>query len=136
MDSVAHIIGARQLELDTLEVNKLDNPESYIYSVQLLQGDKFDGSIINVSIKNLERDRTQWNKALLKKYLKETITRDPAVGSPWMCKERLRLEYGFSLELPEHLRIKSNELRTDLLQRRRKVSFNSFPGYFPFFLFY
>lgn len=122
LDSIAHIIGARQLEIDTTEANKLDDPESYIYSVQLLQGDQFTGSIINTSSKNLERDRQKWNKALLKKYLKESIMRDPAVGSPWMCKERLRLEYGFSSELPEHLKVKSNELRVDLLQRRRKVS--------------
>lgn len=103
-------------------MDKVDNPEDYVYTVQLLQGTEFNGSIITVVPRQMERDRTKWNKALLKKYLKESITRDPAVGSPWMCKERLRLEYGFSLELPEHLRIKSNELRVDLLQRRRKVS--------------
>lgn len=126
LDSVAHIVGARQLEIETTEANKVDDPEAYIYSVQLLQGLNFDGSIINASSKHMERDRTKWNKALLKKYLKESITRDPAVGSPWMCKERLRLEYEFPLELPEHLKVKSNELRVDLLQRRRKVSFSNF----------
>lgn len=122
LDAVAHIIGSRQLELEQSEVDRLDDPASYTYTVQLLQGLVFTGSILDIQCDKLERDRTTWNKALLKKYIKESMTRDPAVGAPWMCKDRLSEQYGFSLDLPEHLRIKSHELRVDLLHRRRKVS--------------
>lgn len=87
-----------------------------------MQGLEFVGSVIDLNYSQLDRDKTKWNKGLLKKYLKESITRDPAVGSPWMCKDRLRIQYGFSEELPEHLKAKSQELRIDLLTRRKKVS--------------
>lgn len=122
LDTVSHIVGGRQLEIPTEEANTLDDYTKYVYSVQLLQGEKFDGSVINVDYSQLERDKIRWNKALLKKFLKESITRDPAVGSCWLAKPDVVRKYDFPMTVPPHLQEKGRELRVDLLERRRKVS--------------
>jgi bromodomain adjacent to zinc finger domain protein 1A len=125
LDKVSHIIGAVQLETLEKDIIPQDDPSLYTYSIQLMEGKEFTGSIVEVTEDKLERDRTTWNKALLKKFLKDCLARDPAVGSPWSAKvvwfEKYKEQYGFKEELPQHLKEKSDELRADLLQRRRKV---------------
>lgn len=117
-DLVAHSVGMR-LELSKADADAQDPPDDYVYSVRLMINNHFEGTEVHVSHSNLSRDRQAWSKNLLKKYLKECIERDPAVGAPWMVKDKLAVLYAIPRELPQTMRIKSELARDELLTKRR-----------------
>lgn len=120
VDRIAHG-DACNLEFPQAEADAADPPSAYVYQVQLMHGNTFNGVIFEVDGSKLQRDRLMWNKALLRKYLKETLFRDPAVGAPWQVKPKWVEEYGIPTQVSQATLKRSADLRDDLLHRRKKV---------------
>ena len=121
MTPMCHTFGCR-LEVSSREVEEVDPASGYLYSVQLMSGTTFcGGPIIEVYPEKLHRDRICWNKALVRKFLKEALYRDAAVGSPWQVKQKYVEEYGITTQQPADQLARSIELREDLLRKRKKV---------------
>ena len=120
IDRIAHR-DVVNLDIPQIEADTMDPPSSYTYQVQLMQGNLFNGAIFEVDGVKMQRDRLMWNKALLRKYLKETLYRDPAVGSPWQVRPRWVEEYSISTQVSEAALKRSADLRDDMLHRRKKV---------------
>ena len=121
IDRIAHR-DALNLDIQQQIADTTDPPIGYTYHVQLMQGTQFNGLIFEVDGTKLQRDRLMWNKALVKKYLKETLYRDPAVGSPWQVRPKWVEEYNVPTQVPAETLKRSADLRDDLLHRRKKVS--------------
>lgn len=120
MTPMCHTFGCR-LEVPTAQVEEHDPASGYLYSVQLMSGVTFcGGPIIEVYPDKLHRDRICWNKALVRKFLKEALYRDAAVGSPWQVKQKYIEEYGITTQQPADQLARSVELREDLLRKRKK----------------
>lgn len=118
-DVPIHSIGA-DLKLSLEEANRLDDPHAYYYSVQMIgAGDndaadgpgaadvdtnKYAGSEMEVTCTALSRDRLGFNKALLKRFMKDALERDNAAASPWVVKKDLAEKYGIETEMPPDVR--------------------------------
>lgn len=118
-DTPIHSIGA-DLKLSLEEANRLDDPHAYYYSVQMigageadaadgpgqadLDTNKYAGSEMEVTCAALSRDRLGFNKALLKRFMKDALERDNAAASPWVVKKDLAEKYGIETEMPPDVR--------------------------------
>ena len=124
LNNFAHSVGMR-LEVDKATADRADPPEEYVYTCRLMENQDFLGPEMVLKSNFLSRDRQAWSKNLLKRYLKECVERDPAVGSPWMVKPAFSAFYDIPTDLPEEMKVKSAEARDELLTKRRggKVSF-------------
>lgn len=118
IEALTHVTGTR-LELGKQIADDQDPPEEYVYTCRLMENQNFRGSEIEMQAINLSRDRQAWSKNLLKRYLKECLTRDAAVGSPWMVKTKLSDIYNIPTTLPEAMKAKSDQARDVLLTKRR-----------------
>lgn len=119
VDVPIHSIGA-DLKLSLEEANKLDDPHAYYYSVQMIGAgendaadgpgapdvdtNKYAGSEMEVTCTALSRDRLGFNKALLKRFMKDALERDNAAASPWVVKKDLAEKYGIETEMPPDVR--------------------------------
>lgn len=46
------------------------------------------------------RDRLAFSKSILRRFIRECVTRDAAIASPWVVKPALSLRYGLETEMP------------------------------------
>ena len=69
------------------EAARLDDAGEYFYSIQLVDNEgRFTGSIMEVRAKVLSRDRLTFSKSILRKFLRDGVTRDAC-----MYEGKLRL---------------------------------------------
>ena len=119
VDAFAHLLGSR-LDLDRLTAEAMDNPFEYTYIIRLMEGSQFHGTDMHVNCKALSRDRQSWNKNLIKRFIKESMTRENAVGAPWLIKRKLANLYKMPYELPESMQRKSDKMRDEVGNKRKK----------------
>ncbi|KAG8903371.1 hypothetical protein FRB99_003393 [Tulasnella sp. 403] len=133
-EMIIHSIGAN-LKLSLEEANKIDDPASYYYSVQMIgkgEGDgadtpttsdssKYAGSEMEVTCAALSRDRLNFNKALLRRFLKDALERNPASASPWTVKKALADKYGIETEMPQDVREGVEGVKREDHEKRRRV---------------
>lgn len=118
---IVHRIGCN-LDMDNEEAVKTDDPEDYIYSVQLIDEEgQFTGSIMEARLKQLSRDRLTFSKAILKRYLRECVVRDSTVGSPWVVRHNLAHRYGIAIAPSAETVEKNNAIKEQKLSRRKRV---------------
>ncbi|CAO1613341.1 unnamed protein product [Sympodiomycopsis kandeliae] len=120
--SIVHKLGLN-LDRDITEVSEIDDPEDYIYSVNLIdESGQFTGSLMEVRSKQLSRDRLTFSKSILKKYLRECVVRDPAVASPWVVRHGLAIRYGISIAPSQETVAKNNVIKEGKLSKRKKLT--------------
>lgn len=117
---VVHQIGC-DLDRNVEDTVKIDNPEDYIYSIQLVdETGQFTGSLMEVRNKQMSRDRLTFSKAILKKYLRECVVRDSAVGSPWVVRHTLAHRYGIPIAPSQETIEKNNVIKEMKLSKRKR----------------
>ncbi|KAI8060339.1 hypothetical protein BC940DRAFT_323329 [Gongronella butleri] len=93
---------AKVLEAPPLEDQTSDNVE---YKIQLLDED-FEG--IDEFVKmmprsSIRRDRFGISKSLLKRYFRESLTKEAYLGAPWTVQPAIAERYGIDTTLPREL---------------------------------
>jgi hypothetical protein len=135
-EPVIHTIGA-DLKLSLEEAIKLDDPNGYYYSVQMLgEGadnadastsisapdmSRWAGSEMEVTCAVMSRDRLGFNKALLKRFLKDALDRDNAIASPWVVKPPLAEKYGIETEMPQEVKEGVEGVKKADHEKRRRI---------------
>jgi ATP-utilising chromatin assembly and remodelling N-terminal len=95
---------------------ELVSPPSKIKSYDL-------GPEQNVGEEQLQRDRVQFNKALIRAFIKNSCWREQWTGAPWLVKERYARRFRIDMNVPEHLRRRpklEEKLPEQKEDRRRK----------------
>lgn len=70
-----------------------------------------------VDEEHIVRDRKTFTKQRLRSFIKNTVTREPWTGAPWLVKTKIANEYRINTEVPAHLK-RDNQI----LQRRSNLS--------------
>ncbi|TIB83123.1 hypothetical protein E3Q06_03062 [Wallemia mellicola] len=119
--SELHRMGV-DLEIPQAEADAADPPLSYYYTVQLAgQDDKFSGSYMELKAASLSRDRLMFSKTILRKFLRDSLTRSTAVGAPWRVKPNIAKLYDIPEELTIDMKARNDEIRKSKLDERKKV---------------
>ncbi|KAG9100533.1 hypothetical protein FRC06_004038 [Ceratobasidium sp. 370] len=141
--SIAHRIGG-DLSLPIAEAFAKDDPAAYFYQVQLIEegdeedgggggdvngngaggsggGTKWAGSTMEVQMGVMSRDRLAFSKSILRRFIRECVTRDAAIASPWCVKPALAVRYGLETEMPAAMRKSVERVKAGELEKRKKV---------------
>ncbi|KAF8741459.1 Chromatin remodeling complex protein, partial [Rhizoctonia solani] len=137
--SIAHRIGG-DLSLPPQEALAKDDPAAYFYQVQLIEegdeddlpeangagatssgGTKWAGSTMEVQMGVMSRDRLAFSKSILRRFIRECVTRDAAIASPWVVKPALATKYGLETEMPSAMRKSMERAKAGELEKRKKV---------------
>ncbi|WWC86969.1 uncharacterized protein L201_001850 [Kwoniella dendrophila CBS 6074] len=144
---------ATDLSLSLEEVNEKDDPSKYFYNVRLIEegypegiaaeyasangqsngpydedeedgkGEKWTGSTMEVQCNKISRDRINFSRAMLKRFIRDCVVRDAAVYSPWLVKPSVASRYGLPIEMPEEIResiLRYKEKQMDKRKRERE----------------
>ena len=68
------------------------------------------------------RDRLAWSKSIMKRYLRECLTRDPLTGSPWIVRSTVAKAFDITEQQDPETEARNAELREAKLAKRKKVS--------------
>ncbi len=66
------------------------------------------------------RDRIQFSKTSLKRFLKDCLDRDSLAYSPWIVKSGVAQKYGIPIEMSEITRKKNEEYREEKMDMRKR----------------
>ncbi|BGP19109.1 hypothetical protein JCM10213_008044 [Rhodosporidiobolus nylandii] len=125
---VTHKIGT-DLNVDAKKARQDDDPDEYLYTVQLMDEEhKFEGSFMEVKAKSLSRDRLAFSKSIMKRYLRECLQRDAAIGAPWIVKPSIARAFGIPLTQNEEEVRRNEAAREGKLAKRRKDGGAGAPG--------
>lgn len=72
------------------------------YTVSLSQS-KNSFEDIEVEGEQIRRERRNFNKQLIRSFLRDSLTKEPWHGSPWCVKPALTIKYGLPTAVPGHL---------------------------------
>ncbi|QRV90698.1 imitation switch two complex protein [Ceratobasidium sp. AG-Ba] len=140
---IAHRIGG-DLSIPITEAFAKDDPAAYFYQVQLIEegdeedtgggvgepngngangsaGTKWAGSTMEVQMGVMSRDRLAFSKSILRRFIRECVTRDAAIASPWCVKPALAVRYGLETEMPVAMRKSAERVKAGELEKRKKV---------------
>lgn len=81
-----------------------------------------DNSETVVDESNLSRDRKTWTKAVLRSFIKQTVTREAWNGAPWLVKHDYATQYHIDTRIPPHLRYDTKLQERKQLQAQRRAS--------------
>lgn len=70
-----------------------------------------------VDQEHIVRDRKTFTKQRLRSFIKNTVTREPWTGAPWLVKTKIAKQYRINSEIPNHLKHDNQ-----ILQRRSHLS--------------
>lgn len=70
-----------------------------------------------VDEEHIVRDRKTFTKQRLRSFIKNTVTREPWTGAPWLVKPKIAHEYRINTEIPNHLK---HDIQ--ILQRKHNLS--------------
>jgi hypothetical protein len=73
------------------------------YTISLHPPTKYNFEDIQVSGEFLRRDRKNFNKQLLRSFLRDSLTKEAWHGSPWCVKPVLAQKFGLPLQVPQYL---------------------------------
>lgn len=73
------------------------------------------------------RDRLTFSKTILKKYLKDSLDRDPSLASPWTVKPSLCVKYGIPLTPDDELQADLTKKKTGAINKRKRNKDDEFP---------
>ncbi|GAA6041452.1 hypothetical protein JCM8097_001884, partial [Rhodosporidiobolus ruineniae] len=119
--AVAHKVGC-DLNVDPKVARSSDDPDEYLYTVQLMDEEhKFEGSFMEVKARQLSRDRLAFSKSILKRYMRECLMRDPAIGSPWMVKPSIARAFGIPTSQSGDEEERNRQMKEAKLAKRRKT---------------
>ncbi|CAG7851525.1 SubName: Full=Related to ITC1-subunit of Isw2 chromatin remodelling complex {ECO:0000313/EMBL:CCA67434.1} [Serendipita indica DSM 11827] len=126
------------LKIPVAQVNALDNPKEYVYTVQLtdeavntndtgaqavVHGDLRNGATqMDVHCDVLSRDRLAFSKSILKRFIRECVDRDAAVASPWIVKPEIATKYGISVQMPDEIRRDVDAVKRSETEKRKRIS--------------
>ncbi|KAK4106490.1 glycosyltransferase family 57 protein [Parathielavia hyrcaniae] len=68
------------------------------------------------------RDRKVFTKAVLRSFIKKTVTREAWNGAPWLVKQDVADKYHIDTRIPPHLRYDSKLLERRQMQLQKKAS--------------
>ena len=66
------------------------------------------------------RDRINFSRAMLKRFIRDCVDRDPAVYSPWIVKPAIAQRYGIPTEMSEEVMDQIQEYRDRQMDRRKR----------------
>ena len=134
---VAHPF-ATDLSLTAEELEETDDPMRYFYNVRLIEegamegaenglanghaedGEKWEGSVMEVQANKISRDRINFSRAMLKRFIRDCVVRDAAIYSPWMVKRSVALRFGLPTEMSEEVREGISRYRERQMDKRKK----------------
>ncbi|KAK4688137.1 hypothetical protein P7C73_g1979, partial [Tremellales sp. Uapishka_1] len=137
---------ATDLSVSNEQVLAKDDPMKYFYSVRLVQegaeegiavdysngsatglveengdgGEKWQSSTMEVQADKISRDRINFSRAMLKRFIRDCVTRDPAVYSPWLVKPPIANRYGIPTEMSEEIKEGHLQFRIAQLEKRKR----------------
>ncbi|KWU45025.1 hypothetical protein RHOSPDRAFT_16896 [Rhodotorula sp. JG-1b] len=121
-DAIAHRLGC-DLNVDAKKARTEDNPEEYLYTLQLMDEQyRFEGSSMEVHARQLSRDRLTFSKSIMKRYLRECLVRDAAIGSPWTVKPSIARMFGIPERQSDTVEERNREAKEAKLAKRRKTN--------------
>ncbi|KAH8668321.1 ATP-utilizing chromatin assembly and remodelling N-terminal-domain-containing protein [Xylariales sp. PMI_506] len=71
---------------------------------------------------HISRDRKVFTKAVLRSFIKKTVTREAWNGAPWLVKHDVAQQYHIDTRVPPHLRYDSKLLERKQHQAQKKAS--------------
>ncbi|ODN82220.1 hypothetical protein L202_02506 [Cryptococcus amylolentus CBS 6039] len=118
---------ATNLSTEQDELIQQDDPARYLYTVKLVGMDEFEGRpgtaeeiVLRVGADRLSRDRVNYSRAILKRFIRDCVERDPAVYSPWTLKPTMAQRYSISTEMPESTRLAIHAYREQQMGKRKR----------------
>ncbi|KAL1842727.1 hypothetical protein VTJ49DRAFT_4365 [Mycothermus thermophilus] len=75
-----------------------------------------------VDDQHIFRDRKVFTKAVLRSFIKKTVTREAWNGAPWLVKHDVAEKYHIDTRIPQHLRYDSKLLERKQLQMQKKAN--------------
>jgi hypothetical protein len=80
------------------------------------------GQEVMVDDSNMFRDRKVFTKAVLRSFIKKTVTREAWNGAPWLVKHDVAGKYHIDTRIPPHLLYDNKLLERKQLQQQKKAS--------------
>ncbi|KAL7419030.1 hypothetical protein Q5752_006715 [Cryptotrichosporon argae] len=132
---------ATDLAMPNDEVVERDDPMKYFYNVRLIEegaeegivadyeangngddagGERWMGSIMEVQADKISRDRINFSRAMLKRFIRDCVQRDAAVYSPWVLKRAVALRYGLPTEMSPEVREAIAAYRERQMEKRKR----------------
>lgn len=126
-----HSIGC-DLGISPEDAVSKDDPSEYRYGVRLITQADIDDNVdvrhvregedmyLEVEADQLSRDRTQFSKITLKRFLKESIDREPGLYTPWQVNADLCEKYKIPSEMTDEIRAEIEARREQKMEKRKK----------------
>ncbi|OCF37381.1 hypothetical protein I316_00502 [Kwoniella heveanensis BCC8398] len=139
---------AKDLSLPIEEVNEKDDPMRYFYNVRLIEegategiaadyasntglsnghddeedekGEKWQASTMEVQADKISRDRINFSRAMLKRFMRDCVVRDSAVYSPWLVKPSVAARYGLPTEMPAAVKENIARYKEQQMDKRKR----------------
>lgn len=130
---------ATDLGLTTEEVAQHDDPMGYFYNVRLIEeggeagsdapstdgndegkGEMWQSSVMEVQADKISRDRINFSRAMLKRFIRDCVSRDAAIYSPWLVKKSVAVQYGLPTEMTDEICAAIELNRTRQMERRKR----------------
>ncbi|ORX38861.1 hypothetical protein BD324DRAFT_648971 [Kockovaella imperatae] len=133
---------AADLNLSLEEANEKDDPMAYFYNVRLLEEgaptdhdqaqtkqhtnsddaeEQWQGSTMEVRADKISRDRINFSRVMLKRFIRDCVYRDPAIFSPWVIKPAVAARYDISTEMPSDVGQRIQRFKEELMDKRKRA---------------
>ncbi|TGZ77900.1 hypothetical protein EX30DRAFT_334934 [Ascodesmis nigricans] len=87
------------------------------YIVKLINKADEEAQVDN---EHINRDKKTFTKAMLRAFIKNTVSREPWNGAPWLVKDEFARKYKIGQDVPSHLQRPSTAADRKAAQARRK----------------
>lgn len=87
------------------------------YTVKMVNRNEEEAQIDN---EHLIRDKKTFTKHMLRSFIKNTVSREPWTGAPWLVKEEFATKYKIPSNVPAHLQRATTAAERKAQQARRK----------------
>ncbi|OWZ33000.1 hypothetical protein J007_05493 [Cryptococcus neoformans] len=114
---------AIDLNLPSEEVLEKDDPGQYIYIVKLVEDDVEDDgqeNALQITADRISRDRINFSRAMLKRFIRDCVERDAAVYSPWIVKPAVARRWGIPMEMSESTKLFISSYRERQMGKRKR----------------
>ncbi|KAL7272574.1 hypothetical protein RUND412_004610 [Rhizina undulata] len=91
------------------------------YTVKLINRNDEEAQVDN---EHLVRDKKSFTKAMLRSFIKNTVSREPWNGAPWLVKEDFAVKYKIPQNVPPHLQRANTAAERKAAQARKKQEQN------------
>lgn len=77
-------------------------------------------TIAGLVLTRCSRDKVNFSKANLKRFLANCVVRDTSLYSPWLLRHSVAVRYGMPREMPEEVRLRIWQFKEKQMEKRRK----------------